>query len=298
MYILKPVLHETIWGGNRLIRYTDIKDKKIGHLYMVNGHEEMSNTLLNGPDKGHTLWEIFQKNRSLWNLSEFEEFPLTIALVDASDDLSIQVHPDDEIAELLEKKKIGKKESWIFLEAPAAGWIYGGCECDSIEEIRNTLSEGKIQEIAGHLPTYQDSYVCMEAGTLHAMTRGSLVYEIEYGSDFTYRFYDYDRIDAKGKKRELHLEKAICSIKPQNIPHVVTGKNSQWISEDVYEVVRRDKLFNYINQGTEMECISILDGVGKCDGIRVSGGMSILLLPGEKIENVQFKDIVIARLVR
>lgn len=114
MYILEPIIHETIWGGKRLNCYVSDKNRKIGHLYTVNGHRNMSNIILNGPDKGNTLHKIFEQNRYKWDLSKYDEFPLTIALVDATENLSIQVHPDDETAELLESRRIGKKNLGYF----------------------------------------------------------------------------------------------------------------------------------------------------------------------------------------
>ena len=100
MYILKSVIHKTIWGGDRLSHCTKDNTDKIGHLYLFNGHEGLSNSVLNN-DNNLTLRELFQKEKYNWKMQDYEEFPLTIALVDATDDLSIQVHPDDTTAESL-----------------------------------------------------------------------------------------------------------------------------------------------------------------------------------------------------
>ncbi|MCI8708991.1 MAG: hypothetical protein HFG99_01140 [Dorea sp.] len=291
-------MHETIWGGKRLNCYVSDKNRKIGHLYTVNGHRNMSNIILNGPDKGNTLHKIFEQNRYKWDLSKYDEFPLTIALVDATENLSIQVHPDDETAELLESRRIGKKESWLFLEQPDDGWIYGGCRCNTIEEVKEMLKKDKIQEITARLPIRKYDCACVEAGTLHAMTSGSLVYEIEYGSDYTYRFFDYDRKDANGQKRELHIDKAIHSIKPQKVPQVIRSKEEEWIYEDVYGICRKKDVSKYRNSGEEIECITVLNGEGNIENIRLKGGMSILLMPGEKIKDVNFEDMIVARLIR
>ena len=99
MYILEPVYHETVWGGDRLKRFTGENNHfkaKIGHLYLIDGHEQMANEILNGDDKGQTLREVFEQEKGNWGLSQYAEFPLTIALVDALDNLSIQVHPDED----------------------------------------------------------------------------------------------------------------------------------------------------------------------------------------------------------
>lgn len=295
MLILNPAHHETIWGGNRILHNVD--GKKIGHLYMVNGHASMSNPIMNGIEKGRLLKDVFAEKKCEWNLSEYEEFPLTIALVDASDNLSIQVHPDDKVAKELEGKKIGKKESWIFLETPKSGWIYAGCSAQTNDDVNKAVSEGMMEQIVGHFFVNKNDYVCISAGTLHAMTAGSLVYEIEYGSDFTYRFYDYNRVDAKGKKRELHIEKALkamdLNVKPKKL-----NSNNKFFEEDVYELSRRPIVGSYTNDSSEIECISVLAGEAFLDGVSVHAGMTILIFPNERIDELHFFDAIIAKIRR
>ena len=135
MIILEPVIHETVWGGNRLNSYIKGKDGKTGHLYLANGHKDLSNRVLNGVHAGAALDQIFSIEKKNWGMEEYDQFPLTIALVDAKENLSIQVHPDDRAAEVLEKERIGKTESWIFLEEPESQWIYAGCSCSTKEEL-------------------------------------------------------------------------------------------------------------------------------------------------------------------
>ncbi len=296
MIILQSVCHETIWGGDILKKYREDFDKPIGHLYMVNGHKSMSNTVLNGKDRGKSLYDVFKRDKKKWNLEEYEEFPLTVALVEAKEHLSIQVHPDDETAALLEGKKIGKLESWIFLQPPVDGWIYNGCECKTKTEVVKAVENGEMEKITTHYPVEKDEYVCVEAGTLHAMTAGSFVYEIEYGSDFTYRFYDYFRKDSNGNMRELHIEKAVQAIKPERMSRKEIVVNDKWISEVKYEICRKKDISCYKNESEKIECLSVLDGVGAAEGCSISGGMTVLLFPDEKIENMMINDAIIARL--
>lgn len=300
MYILKPVYHETIWGGNRLKRF--IEEKKIlngktGHLYLVDGHDQMSNEVLNGIYKGQTLREVFKCEKRNWNLSQYVEFPLTIALVDALDNLSIQVHPDDIAAASIEGKKIGKTESWFFLEAPEAGWIYAGCRCKNLGDLREAVSMGRMEEITNRVPIQKEDYICIQAGTLHAMTKGSLVYEIEYGSDFTYRFYDFNRVDAEGNERKLHVEKAIQSIKINNSAKPKALKKGEWIREEAYEICVKKNVKLYKNNSGCLECLSVLNGNGCAEGQRLTGGMGVILMPGEQIEG-NLEQFIVARLVK
>lgn len=296
MYILEPIAHNTIWGGKRLGKYIADSPMRLGHLYMVNGHKGMSNVILNGTYQGMTLHELFEIQKENWKMEEYKEFPLTVALVDARENLSIQVHPDDEIAEQIENEKIGKTESWIFLEPPLTGWIYAGCRCKTNAMLKKAIANGEIEQITDHLNIAKNDYMRVDAGTLHAMTAGSLVYEIEYGSDYTYRFYDYDRKDQDGNTRELHIEKALRAIHPEIRPTVKKVSSGIWISEKKYEICKRTNINSYKNDSTTLECISLLEGSGKCDNCDVRGGMSILLLPGEGVTDLTIHDAIIARL--
>lgn len=298
MYILSPVFHETIWGGNKLKKYTDREYKQVGHMYVVNGHENMSNTIINGPESGKSLKQVFDKEKEQWNLAEYEEFPLTIALVDAAQNLSIQVHPDDIVAQKLEGKRIGKTESWLFLDAPLSGWIYVGCCYETVEQVAKAVREGEMENITAHLPIKEMDYVCVNAGTLHAMTAGSLVYEIEYGSDYTYRFYDYNRKDEHGQGRELHIEKALESIAPDRKAMSQNISDDCWIQEDNYEICVLNNVDQYENTGKEIECITIVDRNGSAEGFGLYGGIGILLFPGEKLDKLCVEQMIIGRLRR
>ena len=299
MYILAPVFHETLWGGKKLGNYAEKVYDRIGHMYIVNGHEDMSNMIRNGSEKGKTLKQAFDDKKEEWQLQEYKEFPLTIALVDANQNLSIQVHPDGKTAEKLEGKRIGKTESWLFLDAPISGWIYAGCSCDVAERVGQAVHDGKMEEITAHFPVNQWDYVTVQAGTLHAMTEGSFVYEIEYGSDYTYRFYDYDRIDAQGNTRELHIEKALQAIIPeQNVKKRSLSGESGWIAEECYEIKCLSDIKQYENTGKEIECIAVVDGSGYADCCHIISGMGILLFPGEKLEQLEAKQVVVARIRR
>ena len=148
MIILEAVIHETVWGGNRLNTFAERDHAgtdavKTGHLYLLNGHKGLSNRVLNGAHAGATLEQIFPIEKRNWGMEEYGQFPLTIALVDARENLSIQVHPDAPTAERLEHETRGKTESYIFLEEPADGWIYAGCTCGSGEELETAVDSGR-----------------------------------------------------------------------------------------------------------------------------------------------------------
>ena len=127
MLILKRIIHTTIWGGPKISQLTGVEGDKIGHLYSLYCREGISNEILNGKWKGQCLNDVFPMFKGDFNMSRYEYFPLTLALTEAHENLSIQVHPNDEQANKLENKARGKRESWYFIDAPASGKIIDGC---------------------------------------------------------------------------------------------------------------------------------------------------------------------------
>lgn len=295
MLILKPDVHETIWGGDKLTPYSNSNCKKIGHLYsayQVNGN---SNLILNGSWKGKTFGEYFLTNRERFRLSKYKEFPLVIALVDAADNLSIQVHPDDEMALKLENLPFGKNESWYFINAPKMGSIYNGCLCDSIDDLKKAIEKKEIDKTVDLLPIKEGDYVYIVGGTLHALSTGSLVYEIEENSEVTYRFYDFDRLDKDGKLRPLQIEQALASVHVKN-KSKVSHYGSNPIEERMYQTQKIDHFSRYINESDTLECLTILKGEVyiSSEEMTVRTGQTIILEPQDILE-AYVESAIIAR---
>ena len=128
MYILSQVNKETIWGSRELIAYgADPALDKVGSLYTLAANEELSCKVLNGPNAGRRLYDVYRENPQAFGMGAGESFPLIISFISAGEDLSIQIHPDDAYARRVENKPFGKSESWFFLRKPASGAIAMGC---------------------------------------------------------------------------------------------------------------------------------------------------------------------------
>lgn len=298
MLVLETICHETIWGGSRLTLLSGTQCTKIGHLYSVFCREGISNRILNGPDRGKTLNDVFSSWKSRVGMEEYPYFPLTISLTSADENLSIQVHPDDEMASSIEKQAKGKRESWYFLETPATGWIINGCTCRDNLEKNQLLSEKRYLELADKLYVKAGDYVFVQPGTLHAITAGSLVYEIEEGADFTYRFYDYDRVDASGKPRELQVKKAAQALNMEQKSTCKRYPLSGEIVEETYITEKLSQLPGYTNHYSTLVCLTLIKGGFLCDGISVRPGMTVLIWPGESIVEANIQLAFAARLRR
>lgn len=282
MLLLKRIVHSTIWGGPKISRLTGVEGDRIGHLYSLYCRDGVSNEILNGVWKGRCLNDVFPLFKDSVGMAQYEYFPLTLALTEARENLSIQVHPNDEAASRLENRARGKRESWYFIDAPTSGTIINGCTChDKVQEAQ-MIAQEQFMAMADTLPVNVGDYVFVEPGTLHAITAGSLVFEIEEGSDFTYRFYDYDRTDPQGNKRELHVEKATTAL-DINLKSTAKRYNNQEIKEKTYTTKLIKNTENYTNESKTIECLTLVKGNLKCDGMDVPLGSTILLWPGESL---------------
>ena len=295
MLILKRIVHTTIWGGPKISQLAGVKGDSIGHLYSLYCRDGISNEILNGQWKGRCLNEVFPLFKDDFNLSQYERFPLTLALTEARDNLSVQVHPNDEAAQKLEHRARGKRESWYFIDAPTSGTIINGCSCRDKEQELQMIAEGRFMEMIDTLAVKPGDYVFVEPGTLHAITAGSLVYEIEEGSDFTYRFYDYNRTDADGNPRELHVDKATSALDITLKSTVKTYDGSE-IKEKTYSTKLVDNIITYTNESNTIECFTLVKGVMIANSIEVLPGSTVMLWPGEVLDTHQVQLAFVSKI--
>ncbi|MCQ4088633.1 mannose-6-phosphate isomerase, class I [Saccharibacillus sp. JS10] len=219
---LTPVFQERIWGGTKLntIFGYDIPNDKTGECWAVSGHPNGQSIVHNGKYAGQKLNDLWVDHAELFGDSESDVFPLLTKILDASDDLSVQVHPDDAYAREFENGELGKTECWYIIDAePGATLIYGH-HAQSREELRSMIDHGQWDELLTKIEVKPGDFFYVPSGTIHALGAGILVLETQQSSDTTYRVYDYDRKDANGNGRELHLEKAIDVT---TIPQSYTG---------------------------------------------------------------------------
>ena len=282
MQILKPIVHETIWGGSKLTPFSGSSCTKIGHLYSAIDTAEFRNEIIAGPDAGKNLHERFLENRARFGMERFVEVPILMALVEAADDLSIQVHPNDEKALELEGLPFGKNESFYTLQAPTCGKMYNGCKAASVEEMREKIARGRIAETLDMMPCSVGDYVYVEGGTLHAATAGSLHFEIEENCEKTYRFWDYDRTDAQGNKRPLQLEKALACLDVSKKSHS-RRYGEEAIEERMYFTQLIIRKPSYTHDRDMFAFAVLLRGEAFVLGHRILPGTAILLEPHETL---------------
>ncbi len=206
MYKVSPVFSEKIWGGSKLKDYGfNIPSHKTGEAWIISAYEGNSSLL----DNGVTLREHYKNNREDFNNFPSEEFPLLVKILDANDDLSVQVHPNDEAAKRLENYPYGKTECWYVLDTKEDGQIQVGINANSKEEARQLINDSNWEQLLRKQDIKRGDLFDIEAGTVHAILSDTVIYELQQSSDITYRIYDFDRTDDEGNKRELHIDKSL-----------------------------------------------------------------------------------------
>ena len=247
MIILNTVSNEKVWGTKRLYDYCGDKEiEKIGSVYTVSGIKEISCEILYG-DENKNLYSAVKANPKKFGLVDGVDFPLLISFTSADKDLSIQVHPTDDYAKEHENKIIGKSEAWYFIEKPNKGWIYAETDIDDKKLIKDKILNKDYESVVNKVKVDEDDIVYVEAGTLHALTEGSLVYEIQQSSDITYRLYDYDRLNKDDNPRQLHLEDGINTIVYSNKVSIKNFENDYELKYKPFNLLRIKISGDYTN---------------------------------------------------
>lgn len=212
---LSPLPMERLWGGDKLGKFLN-KDctEGTGETWELSVRKKEKSVVINGFFAGKTLFEVIEDDKTLVG-KDFEggEFPLLIKFIDAADDLSVQVHPDDEYAAKAEND-VGKTEMWHIVEAePGAKLVYGLGEGVTVEDFALAVRSGKTLSALKQVEVHAGETYFIPAGLVHAIGGGILLAEVQQNCDLTYRVYDFDRLDKNGMPRELHTEKAIECVK-------------------------------------------------------------------------------------
>ena len=216
----KTIFKDKIWGGQKINTYLG-KDfsplPNCGETWEISGVKSDVSVVENGDLAGKSLASILETHKGdLVGKQIYEkfgnEFPLLVKFIDANDDLSIQVHPDDELAKK-RHNSFGKTEMWYVIQADQGASLIAGFNQKVNEEIYiEKLNSGKLADILNKEEVEAGDVFFLPAGRVHTIGKGLLIAEIQQTSDITYRIYDFDRVDDKGNKRELHTEEALAAL--------------------------------------------------------------------------------------
>ena len=288
---LNPVFTHNIWGGTRL--RTDfgyeVEGNDIGECWGVAAHQNGDDTIREGIYAGKKLSQLWKEEPGLFGNVDIDRFPLLIKIIDAKDDLSIQVHPNDEYAKVNENGSFGKTECWYIIDCPENASLVIGHNAKTKEELSDMIHQGRWKEFIREIPVKKGDFIQIDPGTVHAIKGGLMILETQQNSDITYRVYDYDRL-SNGKPRELHVEKSIDVI---NVPaksvedsvksaaHVEKNKLNELYSCQYYKVfkIELDGKMEF-EQEYPFLIMSVLEGDALLNGQRIKKGDHFILPNG------------------
>ncbi len=293
---LKPCIKSYIWGGNYFQKYGKGDQEVISELWELSVRGENSSLVDSGENKGKRLDEVITSS-DIGPVNDcFPYFPILIKLIDAKDNLSVQVHPSDEYA-LNKEHSFGKSEMWHIIDADEGSGVYVGFNKDySKEEIEQKLNNGTILDTLNFYKAKPGDTFVITPGTIHAIGKGIRLIEIQQNSDLTYRLYDYLRKDKNGNYRELHISKALDVIDYHKYHKPII--NSDLLMDCKYFTVNK----KVINKELELSAsndsfitFTFLSGSGKVDEIPYKKFDTFFLPYGKKCVIKGEGDIVISQ---
>lgn len=293
LIFLEPVFHQKIWGGRMLesdFGY-HIPDGPIGECWAISAHPAGDCKIARGSHAGRYLSELWDSNRELFGNLAGTQFPLLIKILAADDDLSIQVHPDDSYAAEHENGSLGKCECWYVLSAKPGATIVIGQHAHSREEFAHAVQEGAWDELLNIIPVKAGDFFQINPGCVHAIRGGTLILETQQSSDITYRVYDYDRRQADGSLRELHMQQSLDVIDyNQQVPTDGTivaaerGGVTRLVSCNRYTVDRvRVDGSTTLTAEWPFLCVSVIAGSGTAQGQAIARGDHFIVPAGIEV---------------
>lgn len=293
--VFEPLYKDYIWGGRKLETLGKILPKgNVAESWEIASHPAGSGIVSNGIFKGQTLDNlVLQYGFEILGKSLFKDknskFPLLIKLIDANNDLSVQVHPNDKYAFENENGELGKSEMWYIVDSVPGSKLVSGLKNGTTKDsFINSVKNGAVSDCLNYIEVLPGDCYNIPAGLVHAIGAGCLICEIQQNSNTTYRVYDYDRTDDDGNKRPLHLEKALDVInfsagEGKNICGLTVVKDeytkTYLVANDYFavELIDFSGTLNEDTSGERFHCYTILAGEIEINNITIEKGHSCLV---------------------
>ena len=291
LLFLVPVCMHNIWGGVKLREEFGypVEGDGIGECWGVSAHPEGDGTVRDGAYKGRKLSELWAEHPELFGNLQYDRYPLLTKIIDAQDDLSIQVHPDDAYARKNENGSLGKTECWYIMGCKEDATIVIGHNAKDREELKQMVAEGRWQELIREIPIHKGDFIQIDPGTVHAIKADTLILETQQNSAITYRLYDYGRLQ-NGKPRELHIEKSLDVItvpaksaeeSVESISNLPENTLNQIYTCEKYTAFKMDVNGSAVfEQSYPFLAASVLEGDGSVDGSEVHKGDHFIIPNG------------------
>ena len=281
---LKPGVKDYIWGGTYFKKFNKGTNlDRVSECWELSVRDNDSSIIASGKDCGKRLVDVLTKEDIGPVMERFPYFPLLIKLIDAKENLSVQVHPSDDYA-LKYEQSFGKSEMWPIISADEGSGLYVGLNRDyTKEEIERALKEGSILNCLNFFKVKPGDTFVINPGTIHAIGAGVRLIEIQQNSNLTYRLYDYNRKDKDGNPRELHIKKALDVIDYRQ--YKVVKSTNELLADNKYFTVKEvnfDKELEVNANERAFISFTFLEGEGLVNNIPYSKYDTFFLPYGKK----------------
>ena len=285
----QPLFHEKIWGGERMrsVYGYAIPSAHTGECWAISAHKNGDCPML-GEWEGQTMGSLWRTHRELFGGLEGDVFPLLIKIIDARDDLSVQVHPDAKSSAAPAHGSVGKTPCGYALDCDPGTTIIIGHNCATREELREKVEQGRWDELLREVPVHRGDFFQIDPGCVHAIKGGTMILETQQSSDVTYRFYDYGRLE-NGKPRPLHIEQSIAVATVPFVAHTPEREVRRVGGAEVTRLVRCKYYAVYhvaLDGAAELGWdepfvdVSVIAGEGEIDGLPVKAGTHLVVPAG------------------
>ena len=294
---LEPVFKQMVWGGSGSKDHFGLKipGEDTGEAWVVSAHPQGDCSVAEGRFAKKTLSRLWKEHRELFGDAEGEEFPLLVKFIDAKEDLSIQVHPDDAYAKVHENGARGKTECWYILDCEKGADIIVGHKARTRKELEQMIGAERWGELLNMRAIEPGDFFQIPPGTVHAIRKGTLLIEVQQNSAITYRLYDYGRMPG-GKPRDLHLAQAMDVI---GCPYTEDGDQRETFHEEGYDrtflvscpfyTVEKYDIQDTLSleQDQPFLLLCVIEGEGTIDKEAVKMGDCVLLPAGYGTAQIQ-----------
>lgn len=273
-----PVFKTMVWGGCKMKKAFgyNIPSENTGECWAISAHPHGDCELLNGQYKGQRLSKLWEEHRELFGNYQSDRFPLLLKVIDAKNDLSIQVHPDDEYAKINENGSFGKTECWYILDCEDGATLVIGHNAKTRDELCKLIDGGEYSKLIREVPVKKGDFIQIDPGCIHAIKGGIMLLETQQNSDVTYRVYDYNRL-FNGKLRELHVEqsKKVITVPAGENTVIKTSDRgvSRLVSCKYYSVEKYvvDGILS-VDEDAPFRLVSVVEGSGSLNMVPINKG--------------------------
>ena len=278
---LKPHFEYRVWANENLKTIFNLDQDKIGEAWLISALENKSSIITNLAQQ-QSLLDFYNNpdNAAFFgNYNLNNPYPMLAKIIDAKDDLSVQIHPDDQYAKQF--NQLGKTECWYILDTKNNNEIVLGHNAKSLEAFKDAIDQHQWDQLLKKQPIKKDDFIYVPAKKIHAIKANTLIYELQQSSDITYRVYDYDRLD-NGQKRELHLDHVFNLIETPDqdlVSEKISNQADYLVANEQFylKVINNDQTNQYQFKDAKWIQLSVIEGSGKINNLAAKKFDSFLI---------------------